>query len=279
MAIHKLSLAGIEKVRQYLHEALVIPELENHPRKLSLAAIDDDLPEPTSLDALGDLFRAASSPEDVISAPNLEGRWFLSAASPSIIFAKLPGLRLKPKIRLVTYLLRFADRGIGQTWAVPEERSTTAELEEALVVGRDGRRSTSDRGQVFERSRSHPPKPAMALADPMMAVEGDQLPTSYVVASLVSRELKEFGAIGEDMNWSHHRLITIAPTKVKWDWEIEVPQDLAPKVRVFEEGRAAVEFFTCRVVTPVGIYRHLDQYTADSYAPRTLDRVVAAAHR
>jgi hypothetical protein len=259
MAIHKLSPQGIQKIQQYLESILVIPDLENHPRHYSLVEVDEEFPEPTSLDALGDLFRAASSPEDVISAPNLEGRWFLSSSNPGAVFAKLPGLQLKPNLRLVTYLLRTEGRGKGQTWAVPEQWGATAELEEALL----------------DSDYNHPPYPEGALPHVMAGVEGDGTPTSYMVASLLDRVLMEFGAIGQDSQWSHHRLIASIPTKVQWQWKTEIPQDLSPKVRVFEDGRAAVEFFTCRVTPPIAISRHLDQFGSHTYYSKQLDRIIA----
>lgn len=262
MPIHKLSPKGIQKVRQYLQDTLVIADLENHPRHFSLAEIDEEIPEPTSLDALGDLFRAASLPEDVVSAPNLEGRWFLSSVNPGQVFVKLPGLDLRSGMRLITYLLRTPEGGIGKTWAVPEGWSTTAELEEVL-------------GKICDRS--NPPKPHKALDDVMLAITGDYAPTSYVVASLLNRELVEFGAIGQDCQWSCHRLIATPPAKIEWVWKTEVPQDLAPKVRVFEDGRAAVEFFSCRITSPFAIFRHLDQYGAGSYVAKRVDREIATA--
>jgi hypothetical protein len=36
-----------------------------------------------------------------------------------------------------------------------------------------------------------------------------------------------------------------------------------------------VEFFSCRVVPPIALFRHLDQYVVKSYRPKTNDQVVA----
>ncbi|MFZ4667399.1 MAG: hypothetical protein ACOYME_13315 [Prochlorotrichaceae cyanobacterium] len=266
MSIQKLSLAGVQKVREHLQQSLLLPELENHPRRIDLDD-DQDIPEPGSLDALGDLFRAASLPEEVISAPNTDGRWFVSSVNPGAGLNKVPGLNLKPKYRLVSYLLRTIDSGIGQVWAVPETESGMADLEAVLI------HSPSN------HNRQLPPRPPQAFETPMHAIEGDRSPTSYVIASVFCRELKEFGALGQDANWSHHRLVASIPQQVKWNWKVEEPRDLSPKVKVYEDGRAAVDFYTCRIVPPVSLLRHLDQYAAQSYIAQSIDRVIAVATR
>jgi len=264
MSIHKLSLAGVQKVREHLQQSLLLPELENHPRRIDLDH-EQEIPEPGSLDALGDLFRAATLPEEVISAPNTNGRWFVSSVNPGAGLNKVPGLNLKPKFRLVSYLLRTIDNGIGQVWAVPEADSGTADLEAVLVNS--------------PSNRHLPPRPPQAFDTPMQAIEGDRSPTSYVIASVFCRELKEFGALGQDTNWSHHRLVASIPQQVKWNWKVEEPRDLSPKVKVYDDGRAAVDFYTCRIVHPVSLVRHLDQYAAQSYIAQSIDRVIAVATR
>lgn len=261
MSIHKLSLTGLQKVRTHLQTTLVIPSLENQPSTVSLLDMEEEIPEPTSLDSLGDLFRAASDPGDVLSAPNLEGRWFLSAANPAIALRKVPGLQLKENFRLVTYLLRTPNLGQGCTWAVPEFASATAQLEEALL----------------ESDRNRLPRPAHSLDDVMMALTGDYSPASYLLASLFCREIEEFGMTGTHCHWLNHRLVAQLPPKVRWEWKVKMSEDLVPKVRSFEDGRMAVEFFTCHTKTPIALYRHLDQYPPHSYVPQRLDRPVAVA--
>ncbi|MGA1475122.1 MAG: hypothetical protein ACO4AI_08140 [Prochlorothrix sp.] len=262
MSIHKLSITSLQKIRTHLQDTLVLPELENHPSTISLLEREDEIPEPTSLDSLGDMFRAASDPEDVLSAPNLDGRWFLSSANPAIALKKVPGLSLKDNYRLVTYLLRTPKSGQACTWAVPEFASGTAQLEEALV---DSDRQTN-------------PRPAHSLDTVGMALTGDGAPASYLLASLFCRELDEFGVVGTQCHWCNHRLVAALPAKVQWEWKVKVPQDFTPKVRSFEDGRIAVEFFTCHVKAPIALYRHLDQYPAGSYHPdKRVDRPVALA--
>ena len=266
MSIQTIPLTALKKIRQYVQRVLVVPESENHPKSAVSFDEVDELPEPESIDQLGDLFNIAS-PLDVASplgvempAPNNEGRWFVSAVNPGAALMKLPGLQLKQGLRLVSYLYRMTDLGIGVTWAVPEAMSTTVELENALE------------GAVDD---SNPPHPAGALANFMEAIEGDRTGQSFAIASILHREIQEFGRLGERCDWSHHRLIDAVPTQVAWQWKTQMPKDLRAKVRVLAERDVAVEFFTLRVRAPVAIYRHVDRYQASTYNAKSLDRPVA----
>jgi hypothetical protein len=142
---------------------------------------------------------------------------------------------------------------------VPEDLSTTAALQQVLTnsIGRD---------QL--------PHPKGALEDFMSAVCGDGGSMSYIIASLLRRELLEFGAYGKSINWGHHRLMEKLPAQTQWQWRAEV-KDLSPKVAVFPNDKVAVEFFTCRLVAPVAIFQHVDQYEAGQYCAKHLDRAIA----
>jgi hypothetical protein len=114
----------------------------------------------------------------------------------------------------------------------------------------------------------------------MDAIQGDRSAISFVVASLLQRELKELGALGKSCDWSHHRLISTPPTQVTWQWRVEnPPKDLAPKVRVLDNGKAAIEFFSCRVVSPIALFQHIDQYQTDGYKAARVDRAIAVARK
>lgn len=264
MPVQKIPLDAVQKIRQHVQNTLVLPESENHPKSWSSYDEMDELPEPSSLGDLGSLFSFGGPAATDAPIPNTEGKWFVSAVDPGAALLKLPGLRLKPQFRLVCYLNRTANEGMGITWAVPEQLSTTAQLEEALEKGCD---------------REHPPQPAGALKDILEAVDGDYSPASYLVASILRRELKEFGALGKSCSWSHHRLIPALPSQANWEWRTKPVQDLSPKVYVMPDNRVVIEFFTCRVVAPVAVYQHIDQYTLKTYRSSTADRVVAVPQR
>ncbi len=259
MPIQKVPLETLQKVRQYIKSVTILPEAENRPRS-PVAVGDDEPPEPNFLGDLGNLFNFGAPPELESLAPNLEGKWFVSSINPGAAFMKLPGLRLKPDLRLITYLYRTGKDGKGITWAVPEPLSTTAQLEKVLV----------DREDTTQF-----PQPEGALANVMDAVNGDRSPLSFTIASILQRELKELGALGIWSEWTHHRLIDALPPQVKWQWLTTPPKDLSPKVLIYPDNRAAIEFFSCRVTPPIAIFQHIDQYTADHYQPTVINRAIA----
>ena len=113
----------------------------------------------------------------------------------------------------------------------------------------------------------------------MEAVDGDRSAASFIIASLLQRELAEFGRLGKVMHWAHHRLIGATPTQAQWQWKVEIPKDLSPKVLLFADGRAAIEFFSCRVVPPIALFQHLDQYSGNHYKATILDRTIAIVQR
>jgi hypothetical protein len=264
MPIQIISLDACQKIRQHIANALIVPSAENHPRSLP-GLNDDEPPEPDSLSDLGSLFGLGGMPELETYAPNYNGQWFISSADPGGALMKLPGVRLKPTLRLVTYLLRSGTDGMGAVWAVPEMLSTTAHLQKALIGG-----GTVGVGVL------QVPQPGGALADVMEAIEGDRSPLSFVIASIFQRELKEMGALGKSSDWSHHRLINALPSQRNWQWRVPTPpKDLSPKVVIYPDKRAAVEFFTCRITVPVAIYQHVDQYAADHYKASSISRAIA----
>jgi len=259
MPIQKISLEALLRVNQHIKNALILPASENYPRSPGLGS-EEELPEPGFLGDLGSLFNLGGAEDFESQAPNLNGQWFISSMNPGAALMKLPGLRVKPGFRFVTFLNRVATDGIGVTWAVAEAMSTTAQLERAL--------SPQNKIQT-------PPRPEGALLDVMEAIEGDRTPLSFVIASLLRREIQELGRLGKYRNWAHHRLIDAVPNQVKWEWRGKEPQDLAPKVLIYPDHKVAIEFFSCRITAPVAIFQHIDQYPPNQYKAASTDRAIA----
>lgn len=257
MPVQKLSLETLQKVQLHIRSELTLPKSESYPKLYNLS--EEEVPEPTSLGDLGSLFDLGESPNTQTYTPNRQGQWFISSINPASVLHKLPGLALRSGIRLVGYLYRLEKNGIGVVWAVPEELSTTAQLEEALAACRD---------------HTQMPHPTGALVNWMEAISGDRSPTSFLIASLLRREIKEFGATGSRCNWVHHRLIDRPPTGA-WQWRTSLPKDLLPKISLQPDGKIVTEFFSCRTVAPVGIFQHLDQYTPPHYCSSHADRPIA----
>lgn len=264
MSIQKFPLASIQKVRQYIQSALALPDSEREPPSTVTFEDSEEMPEPESLDALGDLFKFGGPPGMSDSSASSDGRWFVSAVNPADALIRLPGLSLKPGLRLVGYVYRAERSGRGIVWGVPESVGTTAELEKALDDSLDV---------------TSPPQPNQHIDHVMDAIEGDRSVVSFIVASILRRELVEFGAAGKYCRWTHHRLIDGIPNTVIPEWRTDPLKDFSPRARIFPDGRAAVEFFTCRIAAPTAIFRHIDQYPADSYSLTSLDRAIALVHR
>lgn len=242
----------------------MLPDADHQAEVSAAIERNEDIPEPDSLDDLSDLFNLGGVVDLDTPSDSSNSTWLLSTINPASVFVKLPGINLNPNYRLVSYFFRAEGSSVGVVWAVPIDLATTAQLEKAL------QNSTTI---------SAIPRPEGALAYFMEAVEGDRSAASFVIASLLKREFQEFGATGRRCNWRHHRLIEEVPPKIDWQWQGEPPHDLMPKVKVADNGQAWVEFYTCRVVAPVTIYRHLDHYVVPSYKPNSIDKSVAVGQR
>ncbi len=262
MSLYRFKLQTLQKVRQYIKDALAFPDVEHKFHPTSGFGSLDDLPEPDSVDELSDLFTWGGAPEIDSSGFNATHYWEVSTVNPGAALLKLPGLYLQPHIRLVSYLYRAEDSGVGVVWAVPEDLGTTAQLEKVIAP-------TGGIAQV--------PKPAGVLDHFMDAVGGDRTPPSFIVASILRRELQEFGMIGKRCNWSRHRLVETIPPDLTWQWRSEQPKDLSPKVKVLPDQRVAVEFFSCRIDDATTLYRHVEQYPANSYRAESIDKSVGVA--
>ncbi|NJN49776.1 MAG: hypothetical protein HC805_08455 [Alkalinema sp. RL_2_19] len=103
---------------------------------------------------------------------------------------------------------------------------------------------------------------------------------SFLIASILRRELQAFGSLGENPpEWHRHRCIAAAPTQARWQWRTEAAPDLRPRIRILPHDRIIVEFFSCRVHPSIAIFQHLDQYENGSYTPQTIDRPLAFAEQ
>lgn len=255
MAFQRYPLSTAQKISQQVRQSLALPPLT----ELAPAGVSQPVGPADSLDALGDLFRLGDPPTADGLAPNQAGCWYVSTINPAEALFKLPGLWLKPGIRLVSYLQRQPGSGLGATWAVPELLSTTEQLEAAINLS----------------SPDQLPQPQGALPALAEALEGDGSLASFLAASIFVRELKEFGRSGQHIRWGHHRLIDAVPPQISWQWRSQAVADFGPRVAALADGQVAVEFFSCRVARPIALFRHVDRYGSSSYQAQTSDQVVA----
>jgi hypothetical protein len=263
MTTQIIPLESLQKIQKFLRTALVLPAAEDAPKPYGDAL--SPLPVPTSLADLGDLFRIGSSFEDGGSMPNDQGRWFLSIVDAATTINRLPGLSVQPGYRFATYLYRLRHQGLGHTIALPQGMASTPQLTAALT--------TADKPE-------NRPQPVGALPDLMATIAGDQQPISFMIASILRRELQEFGCLGEEQQiWHRHRYIAAAPTQARWQWRTEAAPDLRPRIRIMPNDQIMVEFFSCRVHPSIAIFQHLDQYEIGSYVAQSIDRPLAFAEQ
>ena len=259
MSIQKLPLAALQQVRQYIKSTITLTDVDQKFQDWAMLEDFEDLPEPASVDNLSSIFSFGSlSVEQVPS----QGSWVVSTVNPGAALVKLPGLSLKPGVRMVGYVYRAKEDGVGVVWAVPEQLSTTVLLEKAIA-------STQP---------SHQPQPEGALDHFMEAVTGDRSAVSFMVASLLRRELEEFGAVGQRCTWSQHTLIDALPLPPdQWQWKHQQPTDMAPKVKIMPDGQAAVEFFSWRTTHPIALFRHIELYPPEMYVSKSQNQEITTS--
>jgi hypothetical protein len=198
----------------------------------------------------------------------MEG-WSLGLSDPSEILTSCDALWLRDGFGLAAYLYRSGDNGNGVIWALPDNQTLP---------------SIND-CEILDGHFLSPPKPPAALGHYMEAVEGDGTPWSYLTASLVGRELSEYGALWHGCWWDTHDLIFHNPFYKRsrefeqrsfnsfekpdqWRWEETQPKSYLPTVSV-NDTAITVEFYT---FTPVGacqVIRHIDTYKAGNYISKT----------
>jgi hypothetical protein len=262
MSIQKLPLAALQQVRQYIKSTIALTDVDQKFQDWAKLDEFEDLPEPESVDDLSSIFAFGSlSTEPIVGNSQRRSGWVVSTVDPGAALVKLPGLSLKLGWRLIGYVYSAKEAGKGVVWAVPDALSTTSILEKPIG---------SSEGTQH-------PRPDGASDHFLEVVTGDRSAASFAVASILRRELEEFGA--SNRPWSQHQLIDTVPAQAKWQWSHPQPADLAPKVKIMPDGQAAVEFFTWRVSQPVSLFRHVELYPADTYMPRSQNQTIAIAQR
>lgn len=202
----------------------------------------------------------ASEPSDETNSG-----WSISTNDPNEIVKVFKPLQIRDQFELKSYQFRSGGNGNGIVWAMPVD----AEFPEPEDCPRQ-------EGVFLE-----PPKPLAALDDVMEAIEGDGTPWSYMCASMLARELAEFGAMWHGCSWGTHTVLGANPwnpTKDKkrsdvaqwmtpvseWAWSQRPPKAWSPSVTEADDG-VVVRFYTFSQLGQEGIYGHTDKYKAGSY--------------
>ncbi len=206
------------------------------------------------------------------SAP--EG-WSKSAVDPNRLLTLFPALRIRQGFTLRAYQFKSEGNGNAVVWAMPVD----AEYPEPKDCPRL-------EGHLFKA-----PKPYDALDDVMDAIEGNDTAEAYWQASLLRRELKDFGAIWHGVAWGTHVIVEDDPSKFvrdenadplrtpstkpdEWTWLEAKPTNWTPRV-MLEADRAVVTFYTFSGYEKEGLYRHVDVYRRGKYRPRVEEPRIA----
>lgn len=203
--------------------------------------------------------------------PTMPQGWCRSPVDPGRIVAALPSLRIKDEFALRGYVFRSHGNGNGVVWAMPAE-SDFPEPDDCPRM----------KGTFLEA-----PIPPGAL-DPMEAIDGDGTPLSYLSASLLARELKEFGAEWHGVWWYDHEILCADPwggrlpqrligqigDPAVWEWVEPRPGDWRATVMAHVDAREVV-FHSFSGLEQDRIFRHRDRYRDGSYAPAMGSRVIA----
>ena len=130
-----------------------------------------------------------------------------------------------------------------------------------------------------------PPRPRAALEDFMDAIAGDGSAWSYLSASLLCRELHEFGAMWHGCNWSTHEILGCNPWKMKkrlpaidpaktWQWLGPKPVIWRPYVQ-FAGDVVTVRFLTFTALGQETIVQHADTFKVGHYRFSTATEALA----
>lgn len=214
--------------------------------------------------------KAVVTPEDTP-----EG-WAKSRVNPNKLLDICAPLKIRKDFVLRAYTFREDQNGNGVVWAMP----LNAEFPEPKDC------------PTLENHLLKAPKPSEALDDAMEAIEGDNSAWSYMAASLLRRELSEFGAVWHGSRWGTHAVLDDDPWKAgaakaddlgmerphsapdKWKWLEDRPKSYAPEVKV-EKDHVTVTFYTYSGLEKERIYRHVDTYRPGKYRPKVVEKVIA----
>ncbi len=229
---------------------------------------------PSTAPRLRDRLRRLLRVPDPGDGSPFEARLIVSPADPSDAVRDLEHLRLKPGLVLRGYQFIDGGNGNGFVFGVPESSVPGDPLD-------DVRR----RKMVVPGVALPYPEPPDALPHFMDAIAGDGTPRAFLEASILMRELEEFGAVWHGCSWSFHDIVCANPLapgaklfgelkemcgdrRDEWRWAAAPPRDWRPRVTVGAAG-ATVEFYSVKVMEACMILRHTDTYRPGSMTPES----------
>jgi hypothetical protein len=195
--------------------------------------------------------------------------WSISPVDLSKIVDVFPSLKLKPGMVLRAYQFRQKPDGHSVVFAMP-----AGEALPAL------------KGKVKQ-----PARPTSALDDIMTAIEGDGSLESYMQASILLRELQEFGTLGHGSNWELYHVLgdkiwssppldAVSPTQTTpsgvpglWNWKDQQPEDYRPRAEHVEKA-IKTSFYVYSALGQERIIHHEDLFQSGSYIFKTSSKTI-----
>jgi len=169
-------------------------------------------------------------------------------------------LRIRTRYVLCAYTFREGDNGNGFVYAMPVD-----------VPFPEPEECPTDSSHFL-----NPPVPAAALPNVMAAIDGDGTPESYIQASLLARELHEFGARWHGCDWSTQQMLASNPrthrvrtrpmgvlNPARWEWLENPEEDWRPRVNL--AAAHEVVFYTYSALGRETLTRHMDRYRVNTY--------------
>jgi hypothetical protein len=210
--------------------------------------------------------------ESVRQVPaNQPDGWSISQVNPLDLVSEFKPLQVKRGVVLRAYQFQEGGNGNGVVWALPDAADFPAP--DRCVKGR-----------FVPTLQMEVPRPPAAFASVMAQITGDGTPWSYLAASILGRELTEFGALWHGSKWSTHRIVDTNPLQAldqepaddpdpmfavrgplrQWRWGQDRPREWRPSVRMGDD-EVVVVFYTFSGWKQQRIFRHTDRFTTGSY--------------
>lgn len=218
------------------------------------------------VDTLSAIADATSGAQDPAQDPAIPDRgkpkMFTHSLDLSPALEHTRGLRLKTGYRLEGSLFRDGHgNGNGFPWAV---KPGDAEPSHHIVM--------MPRPDMLWPLPA--PKPKGACPDVMEAITGEFSPFSYLQASILKRELEEFGALWHGCYWSTYTILATPEdhtsddrrdrSPISWRWVDSKIDDLRPRIEI-EADRVRVTFHARSDLGDQRITRFEDTFKPASY--------------
>jgi len=217
--------------------------------------------------------KATHGLSDDLPYEGIEG-WFKTEDEPMKLLKAFPPLSIKKGYALRGYRYVADGNGNGVVWAMPKNLFCP---EPELFQQGEGPENEEN------ESLYSVPRPDGALDDYMEAIEGDSSPWSYMCASILAREIAEYGAMWHGVSWGIHGILDAAPWAMsdeksiddlselsgassasEWEWSGEEPSDWRPSVEM-TDAKVRVVFYTFSALGCEQITEFVDTFKPGAY--------------